>query len=1135
MTSVPLKTSGRVFPPAAANKIFASPASGPSGPMTVRDAVVADIPDLSAVYANAVTPADQEFVSVGEDGTIGPSGFDDSSFVKTVGGESPQSVVYVAGSNATAAQKAASAYVCDGTDDDVQIKQAAYALPSTGGKVGCVGDFYITDQINILGNNVTLDFSASGSVNLTGSLGSTSLVAAASKCFAFGRGAGSSCNVSIGTASVAVFQLTEEYAFDNDAPVYVGAATTLATGLSQTTQYYVINKNADAGTFSVSLTVGGAAVTISNTGSGQHYVVYAFYSYDFTTNILTVLGTSPPVFSTGMAVGLNVKGTSTTPSGLTVLPQVYYLSRIGTTNTYNPYTDPLFQVPAVATGNGTGNLLIIVPVTRDCEVIGVNLIMSSASATAGNAGGKHSRNSMDCTFRKCKVTGGRWGIRWSGYGNRVIRGWFSSQSKSGIACGTSGSNILIDGVTIIGSGEAGITSNGLTSTNLQVVNNTITLCQKQGIILNGISAVVSGNNVIGNNTTVAGYDIDVSAVAAAVVMPNTIVAGPNSIAAINPNTDTVYIDGTGRIFAPAFAGVGNGLTGLNADNIASGTVALARLTQATTSTSGYLSGTDWNTFNGKDSGGAAATVQTNLGTHAALTTAHGSTSANTASTIVQRDGSGNFSAGTISAALSGNASTVTTNANLTGPITSSGNVTSIGAQTGTGNTFVMSTAPTIAGGVHTAITSFGLRSTGAAFDLTLATSEILTAGRTLSIVLGDAARTLTFTGNASINGTNNGDQTITLTGGVTGSGTGSFAATVVTNANLTGPITSTGNATVVASQTGTGSKFVMDAGPTMSSPTFTGTATAANITIVAAAGSSLIATDTTTSTNKQVVFSGSNAIWEVWQANTAAGGPGVALKKARGTIASPTTVAASDACGAVLFYGHDGTGYLNRAAINTFVDGAVSTNNIPLALRFLTGVTSSTERGRITSSGRFLFGTTTDNGGVLQLVGSVSGAVGTSQLKMNSGVLLATPEDGAFEYDGTHYYGTVGSTRFQLDQQLSNIIHIVGASTPPTIAAGAGAGTSPTISLTGTDLAGKISLTTGTLPTGGTTVFTVTFNAGFTTAPYVAFSPANASAAALNGLTMVYVTSTTTTFVFSVGVTGLGATTSYVWNYLAIG
>ena len=42
--------------------------------------------------------------------------------------------------------------------------------------------------------------------------------------------------------------------------------------------------------------------------------------------------------------------------------------------------------------------------------------------------------------------------------------------------------------------------------------------------------------------------------------------------------------------------------------------------------------------------------------------------------------------------------------------------------------------------------------------------------------------TLTLTGDASLSGTNTGDQTITLTGDVTGSGTGSFAATIANDA-----------------------------------------------------------------------------------------------------------------------------------------------------------------------------------------------------------------------------------------------------------------------------------------------------------------------------------------------------------------
>lgn len=125
--------------------------------------------------------------------------------------------------------------------------------------------------------------------------------------------------------------------------------------------------------------------------------------------------------------------------------------------------------------------------------------------------------------------------------------------------------------------------------------------------------------------------------------------------------------------------------------------------------------------------------------------------------------------GTAASLTAGN---VTTNANLTGPITSSGNATSVAAQTGTGSTFVMATAPTIAGGTHTAITALGIRSTGAAFDLVLANAETLSADRTLTVTLGNAARTLTLTGSPTISGAT-----------ITGSGTLALGAKTLTASN----------------------------------------------------------------------------------------------------------------------------------------------------------------------------------------------------------------------------------------------------------------------------------------------------------------------------------------------------------------
>jgi len=41
----------------------------------------------------------------------------------------------------------------------------------------------------------------------------------------------------------------------------------------------------------------------------------------------------------------------------------------------------------------------------------------------------------------------------------------------------------------------------------------------------------------------------------------------------------------------------------------------------------------------------------------------------------------------------------------------------------------------------------------------------------------------------------------------------------------------------------------------------------------------------------------------------------------------------------------------------------------------------------------------------------------TAPLKLTAGTNLTTPENGAVEYNGTHFYATIGSTRYQLDQQ----------------------------------------------------------------------------------------------------------------------
>lgn len=135
---------------------------------------------------------------------------------------------------------------------------------------------------------------------------------------------------------------------------------------------------------------------------------------------------------------------------------------------------------------------------------------------------------------------------------------------------------------------------------------------------------------------------------------------------------------------------------------------------------GYLSSTDWTTFNNKQSA-LTLTNLTDVGTdgititngtgavigaspvtisqHVASASFNGYLSSTDWSTFNGKQASGNYITaltGGVTASGPGSAvATVVTNANLTGPITSVGNATSVAAQTGTGSTFVMNTAPTM--------------------------------------------------------------------------------------------------------------------------------------------------------------------------------------------------------------------------------------------------------------------------------------------------------------------------------------------------------------------------------------------------------------------------------------------------------
>lgn len=99
---------------------------------------------------------------------------------------------------------------------------------------------------------------------------------------------------------------------------------------------------------------------------------------------------------------------------------------------------------------------------------------------------------------------------------------------------------------------------------------------------------------------------------------------------------------------------------------------------------------------------------------------------------------------------------------------------------------------TLSTGLTFPVSGLHILDTNASHDLILNNNFDLTADRTLNIIIGDSNRTFTLTGDASLSGTNTGDQTITLTGDVTGTGTGSFSTTIAAGAVDIAMINATG-------------------------------------------------------------------------------------------------------------------------------------------------------------------------------------------------------------------------------------------------------------------------------------------------------------------------------------------------------
>ena len=136
------------------------------------------------------------------------------------------------------------------------------------------------------------------------------------------------------------------------------------------------------------------------------------------------------------------------------------------------------------------------------------------------------------------------------------------------------------------------------------------------------------------------------------------------------------------------------------------------------------------------------------------------------------------------------------------------------------------------------------------------------------------------------------------------------------------------------------------------------------------------------------------------------------LRKARGTLASPSTVATSDTTGGLYFQAYGGTNFRNVGRIDGLVETYTSDSNIAGALRFYTNNSSTDvgERMRISSTGNVGIGATGLTTSSLRVSKSITGDT-TAQSIRSDGAIQTDVTSQAFYFisSANMASGTLGS------------------------------------------------------------------------------------------------------------------------------